>query len=147
MHDATSQGTIATGGCLCGRVRFEIGLPTLFCAHCHCSMCRKAHGAGFVTWIGVPYARFRITSGEAALRRYDSSAHGWRRFCGECGSSLLCESSTHPEHLDIALGSLDGEIDRAPSLHIFVDDRASFVRIDDDLPRLGGKTGFEPQGS
>jgi len=147
MQDPAVTLTTVTGGCLCGRVRFEIGLPTLFCAHCHCSMCRKAHGAGFVTWIGVPYARFRITSGEDLLRRYDSSAHGWRRFCGECGSSLLCESSTHPEHLDIALGSVDGEIDRAPSLHVFVDDRASFVGIDDGLPRRGGKTGFEPQGS
>jgi hypothetical protein len=147
MQDSAGCDATVTGGCLCGLVRFEIGLPTLFCAHCHCSMCRKAHGAGFVTWIGVPYARFRITSGEDALRRYDSSEHGWRRFCGQCGSSMLCESSAHPDHIAVALGALDGDIDRAPSLHIFVDDRAGFVTIGDGLPRLGGKTGLEPQSS
>jgi hypothetical protein len=147
MRDAKEESATVTGGCLCGRVRFEIGLPTLFCAHCHCSMCRKNHGAGFVTWVGVPYARFRITSGEEFLRRYDSSDHGWRRFCAECGSSMLCESSTHAGHIDVALGSLDSEIDRAPSVHVFADDRAGFVNIDDGLPRLGGKSGLEPQGS
>ncbi len=59
---------------------------------------------------------------------------------------MLCESSRHPDHLDIALGSIDGEIDRLPSLHVHVDDRASFVDIHDDLPKLGGKTGTEPKG-
>ncbi len=144
MRDLAPADARVTGGCLCGRVRFEIGLPTLFCAHCHCSMCRKAHGAGFVTWVGVPYARFRITAGEEVLRRYDSSEHGWRRFCEHCGSSMLCESKAHPDHLDVALGALDSPIDRAPSLHVFFDDRADFVSIDDGLPRLGGKTGMEP---
>ena len=146
MSDSSNRPDRVSGGCLCGAVRFEIELPTLFCAHCHCSMCRKAHGAGFVTWIGVPYERFRITAGEDALRRYDSSEHGWRRFCGNCGSSMLCESSKHPDHLDVALGSLDGEIDRTPSLHVYVDDRAGFVSIEDGLPKLGGKTGMEPRG-
>jgi len=145
MQESEGAGATVAGGCLCGRVRFEIGLPTLFCAHCHCSMCRKSHGAGFVTWVGVPYARFRITAGEEALRRYDSSEHGWRRFCGECGSSMLCESSTHAAYIAIALASLDGAVDRAPSQHIFVDDRAGFVQIDDGLPRLGGKSGLEPR--
>jgi hypothetical protein len=136
-----------TGGCLCGRVRFEIELPTLFCAHCHCSICRKAHGSGYVTWTAVPYARFRVTAGAEGLRRYDSSQHGWRSFCGTCGSHMLCESKTHPEHIDIALGSLDGEIDRVPELHVFVDDRASWADVSDGLPRLGGATGMEPKGS
>jgi hypothetical protein len=135
------------GGCLCGRVRFEIELPTLFCAHCHCSMCRKAHGAGFVTWTAVPYTQFRVTAGADALRRYDSSEHGWRSFCGTCGSNMLCESTRHPEHIDVALGALDGEIDRSPSLHVFVDDRVRWSNLDDGLPRLGGVTGLEPKKS
>ena len=39
-----------SGGCLCGAVRFTAKLPSKWCAHCHCSLCRKAHGAGYVTW-------------------------------------------------------------------------------------------------
>ena len=81
------DGRQVPGSCLCGAVRFEIDLPVLFCAHCHCSMCRRAHGAGYVTWIGVPYDRFRIREGTDTLVRYRSSDHGTRSFCGSCGSS------------------------------------------------------------
>ena len=42
------------GSCFCGAVRFSAQLPSLFCGHCHCSMCRRSHGAGYVTWFAVP---------------------------------------------------------------------------------------------
>src|SRR5438876_8981815 len=134
-----------SGACLCGAVRFEIETPTLFSAHCHCSMCRRAHGAGFVTWIGVPYERFRVRAGEDRLVRYRSSDHGTRSFCGTCGSSLFCESTNHPDWIDVVLANLEGPIDRAPESHIFIDDRAAWVAIGDGLPRCGGPTGLEPR--
>src|SRR5580700_3097148 len=37
------------GGCLCGRIRFEVRGPFGPVANCHCSMCRKAQGGGFAT--------------------------------------------------------------------------------------------------
>jgi hypothetical protein len=132
------------GSCFCGAVRFEVALPTLFCGHCHCSMCRRSHGAGFVTWFAVVRAQFRLASGSADLVRYASSDHGTRSFCGRCGSSLFCESSRHPDQIDIVLANMDGPIDRAPQVHIYFDDRASWVVADDRLPRLGGSTGLEP---
>jgi hypothetical protein len=133
-----------SGACLCGAVRFEIDAPTLFCAHCHCSMCRRAHGAGYVTWIGVPHERFRMVAGEDRLVRYRSSDHGTRSFCGSCGSSLFCESTLHPDYLDIVLANLEGAVDVVPQAHFYFDDRALWVAVADDLPRFGGKTGTEP---
>ena len=35
------------GSCLCGTVRYEIGAPFTAMLSCHCSMCRKHHGAPF----------------------------------------------------------------------------------------------------
>ena len=131
------------GACLCGAVRFEIEPPTVFCAHCHCSMCRRAHGAGYVTWIGIPYERFRLVAVAERLVRYRSSEHGTRSFCGSCGSSLFCESTLHPDYLDVVLANLDGASE-APQAHFYFDDRAPWVRVADDLPRFGGKTGTEP---
>ena len=60
------------GGCLCGEVAFEVTPPAKFCIHCHCTMCRRANGAAFVTWVVMPEARVRMVAGEAAgkaLRR------------------------------------------------------------------------------
>jgi catechol 2,3-dioxygenase-like lactoylglutathione lyase family enzyme len=132
-----------SGACLCGAVRFQVEPPTLFCAHCHCSMCRRNHGAAFVTWFGIVRERLTITAGADALRRYRSSSHGERAFCGDCGSSLFCESERHPDHVDVVLASLSGPIDRAPSMHVYFDSRAAWTDVRDDLPRLGGASGIE----
>jgi hypothetical protein len=137
------SGTVA-GSCFCKAVRFEIELPTLFCGHCHCSMCRRTHGAGYVTWIAVPTEHLRFLAGQERLVRYRSSEHGTRSFCGICGSTLFCESTHHPNNIDIVLANMQGPIDRAPQCHIFFSDRADWVQVADDLPRLGGTTGMEP---
>ena len=75
--------TLIRGGCLCGAVTFEVTPPTKWCAHCHCTMCRRAHGAAVVTWFGAPSQNFRLVSG-AELKWHRSSAGARRGFCGRC---------------------------------------------------------------
>jgi hypothetical protein len=125
-----------TGGCLCGAVRFRVTLPTLFCAHCHCSMCRRNHGAGYVTWVGVPRAQLALEQGAEALVTYHSSEAGTREFCARCGTSLLCENTHHPDRIDVPLANLDGPIDREPQAHVYFDCRAPWVAVGDELPRI-----------
>ncbi len=43
----TARGHVVRGGCLCGRVRYEVAGPLANADHCHCSMCRRQHGAAF----------------------------------------------------------------------------------------------------
>jgi len=136
--------TSVGGACYCGAVGFEVRLPTLWCGHCHCSMCRRSHGAGFVTWFAVPREGFLLSAGEENLVRFASSDHGTRSFCGRCGSTLFCESSKHPEQVDIVLANMQAAIDRAPQAHIYWSDRADWISADDGLPKLGGETGLEP---
>ena len=111
------------GGCLCGAVRLRVGLPTLWAAHCHCSMCRRAHGAAFVTWVGIAADRFEFTSGAQHLVRYRSSAEATRSFCGTCGSSLTFESTRWPGEVHVVLANLDAAIDREPDAHVYWADR------------------------
>jgi hypothetical protein len=144
MSTQPEETTPVQGSCFCGAVQFAITLPTLFCAHCHCTMCRRVHGAGYVTWIGVPYSRFRLTAGQEHLAIHHSSDHGRRSFCNVCSSSLFCESTHHPEHIDIVLANINGKIDRDPQAHYYFTDRAEWVAVADELPRFGGKTGNEP---
>ena len=39
------------GSCLCGKLRFRLAVRPQFINHCHCSLCRKASGAGFGTFV------------------------------------------------------------------------------------------------
>ena len=91
------------GGCLCGDVRFEITGKLTGASHCHCSMCRKAHGAAFGTYGLVKASEFRIASGADRITRYRSSPDVERTFCGRCGSTLQWLRLSKPDIVDIAL--------------------------------------------
>jgi hypothetical protein len=58
------------GTCLCGDVAFEMTGPIEPLVHCHCSMCRKHHGAAFASFVSVPEASFRWLRGEDGIARF-----------------------------------------------------------------------------
>ena len=132
-----------SGSCLCGAVAFEADLPSRFCAHCHCNNCRRAHGAAFVTWVGFPNQQFRFTKGESNLVRFKTDTAATRSFCVTCGTTLTYESARWAGEVHVVRANIEGDIDRAPGAHVYVDHRASWWSIDDDLPQLGGTTGVE----
>lgn len=125
------------GGCLCGAVRFRIDLPAKWCAHCHCSMCRRAHGAAFVTWVGSEIGRFRLLSGEKELRRYQSSARATRSFCGRCGTMLFFESDRWPGEIHVTLAHLDSAEGLVPQAHAYWSSRVTWADFSShELPKV-----------
>lgn len=139
-----SEALQVEGACLCGAVQFTVRLPTLYCAHCHCTMCQRNHGAAFATWFVVARDQLSIVSGVDRIVVWKSSEDGTRSFCGGCGSPLFCDLASHPESIDVVLAAMKGPIDRSPQLHIYYDTHVDWVSLGDDLPRRGGETGLEP---
>ena len=127
-----------SGGCLCGAVRFTIDLPSKWCAHCHCSMCRRSHGAGYVTWVGFASSKFLLRSGEEQLAWYASSPGARRGFCRACGSTMLFESERWAGETHVALACLDGPIDRQPQANVFFDAHVDWMPIDGTLKTIPG---------
>ena len=124
------------GSCLCGAVRYEITAPIERISHCHCSMCRKAHGAAFGSYVTVPDAAFRFTGGEEMVAHYTSSPGVLRSFCRRCGSTLQWIGTlTQPGMVGIAVGTLDTHPAPGEQLHIYTASQASWYRIEDSLPR------------
>src|SRR5579863_5611319 len=122
-----------TGSCLCGAVRYEAS-ETGMAVHCHCSRCRKWHGAAFASIVRVPLDTLRITSGEESISRYPSSPGIDRCFCKVCGSSLF--TLRHDlGRAHVRLGTVDGDPGVRPSLHAFVGSKASWFEITDSLPQ------------
>jgi len=116
-----------TGACLCGAVRFRAAMPPNWVAHCHCSMCRRAHGAGFVTWAGFPRGAVEIESGADVLSRYRSSSQATRSFCGRCGSPLFFESGRWPDEVHVTLASLEPAEGLEPQAHAYWSSRAPWA--------------------
>ena len=100
---------VLSGHCLCGAVRFQTRGLLRDVIYCHCSQCRKGHGAAFASYASVPRDALRILSGESSIRAYASSATVKREFCSECGSTLFWSRSTgeFADWVSIALGTLD----------------------------------------
>jgi hypothetical protein len=124
------------GSCLCNGIRFEVDHFEASTGNCHCSMCRKFHGAAYATIAEARRDNFRWLCGEDLLKAYTASNNTIRRFCANCGSSLAFSSPlADPELVEIALASFDGEIPVKPDAHIFVASGASWAKPDDDLPQ------------
>jgi hypothetical protein len=124
----------ARGSCLCGAVRFTARLPSRWVAHCHCTRCQRAHGAAFVTWVGLDEAAVAIDDGQGALRWHASQLGGRRGFCGECGSPMFFRGERWPGELHIARALFADALDREPQLHAYYDTHVSWVTLGDSLP-------------
>ena len=122
------------GSCLCRAIRFEAGQVAFF-GHCHCSMCRKAHGAAFATFAGVAADDFRFIKGEDVVKLYESSPGSHRAFCSVCGSNAPARSSDN-KMVFIPAGLFDDDPGARPTLHMFVDSKAPWWNISDDLPKF-----------
>lgn len=123
------------GGCLCGKVRYAVDGSIGQVTHCHCSMCRRIHGAAFGTYGAVSYDDFRWLSGESLVKTYRSSDVMERTFCGECGSTLQAHFAVEPDEVYLALGTVDGDPGCRPDAHIFVGSKAPWYEITDSVPQ------------
>jgi hypothetical protein len=121
------------GRCYCKRVRFEASGPVRNLCICHCESCRRAAGAAFVAWGTVDADKFRILEGAPAAVRI--SAEVERTFCKDCGSSLTYRHTLRAGDLDFTLVSLDDPAALAPRMHIWVQDKLSWVQLNDGLPQ------------
>ncbi|MCG6871197.1 MAG: GFA family protein [Gammaproteobacteria bacterium] len=93
-------------------------------------MCRRSHGAGAVTWVGVENSNFRITQGRERIVWFASSPPARRGFCSQCGTTFLFQSQRWPTEMHISRANFDGAIDREPSGHAYPDDHVPWLLID-----------------
>lgn len=131
------------GSCLCGAVRFEIAGELAPIQVCHCSQCRKAQGGPFATNIPVSAQAFHLLSGAELLKAFESSPGKRRVFCSHCGSPLYSQNAKLPGVLRIRAGSLDGPLESRPALHIYMDSKANWWDVNDQLLKYVG--GYVPE--
>jgi hypothetical protein len=121
--------------CLCGDVAWQSGPPFELATHCHCSRCRKAHGAAFATYVMCPAATFRWLAGRERVTRFESSPGAFRYFCSRCGSTVPSEQVWN-DRIGLPAGMLEGDPETRPIAHIFAAAKAPWYEISDSLPRF-----------
>jgi hypothetical protein len=94
-----------TGGCHCGRVRFEVVAPArIEVTDCDCSICSKS---GYLHLI-VPKSRFKLLSGVETLTTYEFNTKTAKHlFCSVCGIKAFYVPRSHPDGYSVNARCLD----------------------------------------
>ena len=94
-----------TGGCHCGKVRFEVTAPAhLEVGECNCSMCARS---GYLHLM-VPKSRFRLLSGDDVLTTYQFNTRtATHLFCSVCGIKSFYVPRSHPDGYSVNARCLD----------------------------------------
>jgi hypothetical protein len=122
-----------TGGCLCGKLRFETVGPRRDVIFCHCSQCRR-HSGLYYAATSVGAAALSLTGGEN-LTWFAASDFAKRGFCRLCGTHLFWKPNDE-ERYAILAGAFDDPASLKPGYHICTEGRAGFYQITDGLPQF-----------
>lgn len=122
-----------TGGCQCGRVRYEIGAVPTFFYLCHCTECQTQTSSAFGESLRCDPASVTVTGELATTRRVaESGTVRLGDFCPECGVRIQHRSEGDPGRLNIKAGTLDDASWLVPAGHIWTRSKQAFVRIGAD---------------
>ena len=131
----TSAPRRASGGCLCGAVRFEIVGPMRDPHACHCRTCRRLSGH-YVAATRAFWRSFRLVE-ERGLKWVSSSESVRRGFCGDCGAPLFWDDGGG-EAVSIHMGALDDPSGFRIYRHIYLDEKPDYYVVGDDCPLFEG---------
>ena len=125
------------GSCLCGAIEYEVEPIPEKIFNCHCSQCRKSHGAAFATQAFAKGETLKFLKGEESLKEY--SGHGGvRAFCSNCGSRLMNYAPDKSLYLSVALSCVDSPYEGAPIAHANVDFKAPWHSPSENIPSYPG---------
>jgi hypothetical protein len=96
-----------SGGCHCGRVRFEVIAPKrLTVSDCNCSICSKS---GYLHLV-VPADRFKLLSGSDTISTYTFNTQTARHlFCSLCGIKSFYVPRSHPDGISVNARCIDSD--------------------------------------
>ena len=133
-----------SGGCYCGKIKYEADGDALMKLQCHCRECTYITGGAANLTMGVAEAGFKYTKGTpSSYKRDDIDGAVTRDFCGDCGTPLATRLIPGaPGAVLLKIGSLDNPADFVgPDAAIYTDEKHDFHVIGDGIAQFGKTPG------
>ena len=121
-----------SGGCQCGRVRYQTKVDPTGAYLCHCRMCQRATGGVFASLAGGKPENFAWTRGTPTF--FASSNLAKRGFCERCGTPLSFKYDTPTARIYTTIGSLDRPEDVELIKQYGIESRLPWVKFCEDVP-------------
>jgi hypothetical protein len=87
-------------------------------------------------YLGIADGSWRWTKGVPKVFR--SSPGVERSFCGDCGTPLSFRSQKMSGVMHLYAAAMDDPDAFAPTLHVAIDEKLTWLRLADDLPAVAG---------
>ena len=122
-----------TGGCQCGKVRYELSGEIYRLNICHCKDCQRQSGSAFGMSLVIPKESFKLTSGE--LKTFQLSADSGRvktcAFCPDCGVRIYNQTSALNS---LKPGTLDDTSWLMPDGHYWTKSKQGWFVLPNNIP-------------
>lgn len=126
----------ATGGCLCGAVKYEIKGTLYNVINCHCSNCHRIHGH-IAAYASSKRKDLKLIE-QRGLKWYrsvkDETPDVYRGFCKECGASLFWDARGDV-YIYISAGTLDQPTGLKTIGHIWLNQAGDYYEHTDDFEK------------
>src|SRR6185437_1092461 len=131
-----------TGGCLCGKVRYSADVEPAFTGVCHCRNCQKESGSAFTIVIGIPQPALSVQGDLKTFEdKGDSGKAMLRRFCPNCGSTVMDEAEAMPGVIMVQVGTLDDPSWVKPAMQIYCDSAQPWVQLGGEMQHFAKMPG------
>jgi hypothetical protein len=125
-----------TGGCQCGRVRYQLVGEPLMLAICHCTECQRQSGSAFGMTMIVPSANLKV---EGELKSFERSSESGRPvrcyFCPECGTRIYHQVNYVQGMTNLKPGTLDDTSWLAPRVQSWISSKQPWTPLVEGLPQ------------
>jgi len=127
-----------TGGCYCGKVRYEAEGEPVLRGLCHCRECQYISGGAANVALGMPVSGFHYTKGEPKIfERADLEQPVKRQFCPDCGTSLASLPPALADIIVLKVGTLDDPASYGtPDIAMYCIEKQDFHYLPENMPQF-----------
>jgi hypothetical protein len=118
---------MSSGGCLCGKIRYQLTSEPVFPHFCSCHMCQRWSGSAVAAWVDFPVAS--VTFEKSELTWYRTCETTQRGFCPVCGSSIFALDDGS-EYISITIGTLDDPNLTVPESQSFPESAPGWLQVE-----------------
>ena len=135
----------ASGGCLCGDVRYICFSKPIMSGLCHCRDCQKNTGSAHAPILIFAKDKVEVSGASAKTFEHegDSGKTVKRSFCMNCGSSFMAEYEVTPNFRVIMGGTLDDPSLIKPEWNIYTSSKQPWIELSPHMKSFEG--GFKKE--
>ena len=121
------------GGCLCGKIRYEITEAPVVVYTCHCADCQRLTSSAFSLVLLVNAGGFRLIESEPRLLQSvaNSGRIKTRLVCPECGCWVCNIMNPDDGMRRVRAGTLDDTSSLRPTLHFWTRNKQPWITLPD----------------